>query len=145
MHIRALADAAATPVDTVRHYEKAGLLPTPHRGANNYRQYGPADVRRLQFIRNCRALDMSLDEIRALLPYVDNPQADCAAVDRVVAHHLDHVRARLQALRALERELKGLLARHTEANPQAPCSIVRELAAPAPPGGRTRRRGVHTP
>jgi DNA-binding transcriptional MerR regulator len=142
MQIRELAAAADTPVDTVRHYERTGLLPRPSRRSNNYRQYGPADVRRLQFIRNCRALDMSLEEIRELLPFVDNSEADCAPVDRVVEQHLAHVRSRLKALRALERQLKGLLARHAHATDDAECSIVRELATPG--GGRRPGRGVHT-
>ena len=56
-----------TKVETIRYYEKEALLPEPTRSASNYRLYGARHVERLQFIRRCRALDMTLDEVRALL------------------------------------------------------------------------------
>ncbi len=67
MKIGALADATGTPVETIRFYEREGLMPPPARAANNYRLYLPAHVERLAFIRQCRSLDMTLDEIERLL------------------------------------------------------------------------------
>ena len=67
MKIGELAAAAGLPVETVRFYEKQGLLPAPHRRENNYRRYDEGALQRLRFIGNCRALDMSLDEVRVLL------------------------------------------------------------------------------
>ena len=66
MRIGELAQAAGLDVETVRYWEKAGLLPPPARRDNNYRRYGEAALHRLRFIRNCRALDMSLYEVRSL-------------------------------------------------------------------------------
>ena len=65
MKIGALAEATGTPVETIRFYEREGLLPPPARAENNYRLYLPIHVERLAFVRQCRGLDMTLDEIRA--------------------------------------------------------------------------------
>ena len=59
MRIGELATATGTTVETIRYYEKEGLLPAPERGLNNYRSYGPLQLERLRLIRNCRALDMT--------------------------------------------------------------------------------------
>ena len=67
MKIGELATASGTPVDTIRFYEREGLLPAPARSAANYRQYEAAHLERLQFIRHCRTLDMSLTQVRELL------------------------------------------------------------------------------
>ena len=66
MKIGILAEATGTPVETIRFYEREGLLPPPARAENNYRMYLPVHVERLAFVRQCRNLDMTLDEIRAL-------------------------------------------------------------------------------
>lgn len=146
MRIGELAQAAGMDVDTVRYYEKAGLLPPASRGANNYRSYGDAALQRLRFIRNCRALDMSLPEVRVLLDYIDQPGPDCSTVDGVVAEHLGHVRERLASLKTLERQLELLQQACSHASPQEVCGIVLALSqqpqgdAPAPPAVR----GVHS-
>ena len=62
-----LARRTECQVETIRYYEKEGLLPEPTRSRGNYRLYGEAQVERLQFIRHCRSLDMTLGEVRALL------------------------------------------------------------------------------
>lgn len=144
MRIKQLAAAAAVPVDTIRHYEKAGLLGAPRRHANGYRDYDRADAERLRFIRHCRDLDMSLDEVRELLHFLDHPSPDCSAADAVVRNHLAHVRERLAALRRLERQLVRLVAACGHPRPQERCGIVLALSAPdaAPP--RRAGRGVHT-
>jgi DNA-binding transcriptional MerR regulator len=69
MKIGELARIAMTQVETIRYYERAGLLPETARTEGNYRIYGDAHVERLSFIRNCRNLDMTLEEIRVLLRY----------------------------------------------------------------------------
>src|SRR5574341_1767221 len=123
MRIGELAQAAGLDVETVRYYEKAGLLPPAARSGNNYRSYGEPALQRLCFIRNCRALDMSLAEVRVLLDYVDHPGDDCSAVDAVVAEHLQHVRQRLEALRVLERQLELLQKACGGAHPHEACGI----------------------
>jgi len=144
MRIKDLSAAAGVPVDSIRHYEKAGLLAPPLRAENNYRQYDAAALSRLRFIRNCRALDMSLDEVRSLLDYIDHPAADCAPVDALVAEHLGHVRERLHGLRVLERQLEQLQHACGHAHPGDVCGIVLALSQELEPGTpRPRGRGVH--
>jgi DNA-binding transcriptional MerR regulator len=145
MRIKELSTAAAVPVDTIRHYEKAGLLAAPQRSANGYRRYRPGDAERLRFIRHCRELDMSLDEVRELLQFLDHPSPDGHAADAVVRNHLAHVRERLAGLRRLERQLVRLVGACTHPKPDERCGIV--LALQAPDGAaapRRRTRGVHT-
>ncbi len=128
MKISELAAATDTPADTIRYYEREGLLPTPARGANNYRMYGSEHVGRLAFIRQARGLDMSLDEIRVLLRWQAEPGADCGAVNALVDEHIQHIATRVRELRALERQLKALRARCREASDTAHCGILVGLA-----------------
>jgi len=141
MRIGELAHAAGFDVETVRYYEKAGLLPPPARRDNNYRRFDAAALQRLRFIGNCRALDMSLDEIRALLRFIDHPGDDCSPVDALVAEHLGHVRERLRSLRQLERQLELLQRACGHAEPNAVCGIVLALGSEVP--AASPARGVH--
>jgi len=145
MRIKELSVATAVPVDTIRHYEKAGLLAAPERRENNYRRYAEADAQRLRFIRNCRTLDMSLDEVRVLLAFIDHPSRDCSPVDAVVDEHLLHVRERLVALQLLERQLETLRRACGQARPHAACGIVLALSNDSPPSTGRARGGVHGP
>lgn len=132
MRIKELSEATGVPADTIRHYEKAGLLPSPPRGDNNYRRYGEADAQRLRFIRNCRALDMSLHEVRVLLAYLDAPQPDHEPVRAVVETHLAHVRERLAVLRQLEQQLTRLRQACDHAHPGELCGVLQVLAGDPP-------------
>ena len=111
MQIGELARQTGCAVDTIRYYEKQGLLPPPARSAGNFRDYADSHVERLRLIRHCRTLDMSLEEIRALLAVHDQPQADCSTVNALLDAHLGHVQARLHALQALEQALLSLRQR----------------------------------
>lgn len=115
MKIGELAAATGTQAETIRYYEKQGLLPAPLRTEGNYRSYDQSHVDRLAFIRHCRCLDMTLDEIRVLLDFKDAPQDNCAVVDQVVDDHIEHVVARIQDLKALEKQLRTLRAECTDA------------------------------
>lgn len=125
MKIGELAQAAGSTVETVRYYEKEGLLPAPERNANNYRSYGAAHVERLRLIRNCRALDMTHDEIRALLALFDSPQAGCGAAHRLFDQHIGHVNARIEELTRLREQLQTLRERCATNHPDADdCGIL---------------------
>ena len=80
MRIGELAQTSGTPIETIRFYEREGLLPAAARTEGNYRIYTPQHADRLGFIRQCRSLDMTLDEVRVLLRFKDQPLADCGAV-----------------------------------------------------------------
>ena len=113
MRIGNLAEATGTPVETIRFYEREGLIPAAQRADNNYRQYTAAHAERLAFIRQCRNLDMALDEIRSLLRLRDSSPADCAEVNALLDQHIGHVGERIRELRALEKTLKALRAQCT--------------------------------
>ncbi len=91
MKIGILAEATGTPVETIRFYEREGLLPPPARAENNYRMYLPVHVERLAFVRQCRNLDMTLDEIRALLALRESPAQDCGDINTLLDEHIGHV------------------------------------------------------
>ncbi|HEX7386984.1 MAG TPA: Cd(II)/Pb(II)-responsive transcriptional regulator [Castellaniella sp.] len=128
MKIGELARAARCSVETIRFYEKAGLLPEPARTEGNYRQYGQAHQDRLRFIRNCRNLDMTHDEIRALLAMVDNPAQDCGTINHLLDEHIAHVDVRLRELRDLRGELLRLRDQCRIEQPVDTCGIVRGLS-----------------
>jgi len=146
MKIGELARIAMTQVETIRYYERAGLLPGTARSEGNYRIYGDAHVERLSFIRNCRNLDMTLDEIRVLLRFRDAPAENCGTVNALLDEHIGHVADRIRELRLLEKQLKGLRALCQETRDAQHCGILNELAVPPKSMGEADAgnvRGVH--
>ena len=109
----------------IRYYESQGLLPAPVRSEGDYRLYSDADVHRLRFIRLCRAMDMSLDEVRTLLALDWGRKADCDAARDTLDAHLQHVRTRLAELQALESDLLALRSRCDGSD--ATCHIIEAL------------------
>jgi Cd(II)/Pb(II)-responsive transcriptional regulator len=106
-----LAKLTDTQVETVRYYERENLLPAPARTQGNYRSYTQAHVERLSFIRNCRSLDMTLEEIRSLLHLRDSPQDQCESVNALIDEHIEHVNARVASLQLLQQQLLDLRQR----------------------------------
>jgi Cd(II)/Pb(II)-responsive transcriptional regulator len=129
MKIGELAQVAQCTVETVRYYEKAGLLPETVRTAGNFRVYGPDHVERLRFIRNCRALDMSHEEIHTLLGLADRPQDGCGAINTVFDAHIAHVNERIKELSHLKRQLQALRERCQSEQSADGCGIVQGLVA----------------
>jgi Cd(II)/Pb(II)-responsive transcriptional regulator len=141
MKISELARATGTPVETIRFYEREGLLPAPERADNNYRVYGPPHVERLAFVRHCRNLDMTLGEIRVLLRYKDAPQEHCGEVNALLDEHIGHVARRIRELRELEKALKELRQQCSQGQLARDCGILNELTQSAhqAPSPRPRR------
>lgn len=131
MRIGELAAATGVDIETIRYYEREGLLPAPTRRENGYRAYASTHLERLAFIRHGRALDMPLADIRRLLGFVDRPQADCGDIDQLIDEHLRRVRARLKSMRALEKQLSTLRAHCASDHRAADCGILQELVAAA--------------
>jgi len=102
-------------IETIRYYERIGLLPAPDR-QGRFRRYGGDDVRRLTFVRRARELGFTLDEVRALLMLsaTDDRRA-CAEVRDISVAHLVDVRARIADLRAMERDLRNRSVRRRRA------------------------------
>ena len=126
-----LAAATGTKVETVRYYERIGLLPVPERTDGNYRTYRPEHVRRLSFIRRARALGFTIEEIRALLDLADRPDRDCAAVDALAREHLQQVEHKISDLQALRRKLREVINQCTGGT-VAECRIIEALAPRRP-------------
>ena len=135
MKIGELARATATQIETIRYYEREGLLPAPSRTAGNFRTYEEAHLERLQFIRYCRTLDMSLGEVRALLNIKDDPTADCGDVNALLDEHIGHVSTRIAELRSLERHLKELRRRCQAQQTSKQCGILAGLSEAAGEAG----------
>ena len=133
MKIGELATATTTPVETIRYYEREGLLQQPPRSEGDYRMYGPLHAERLAFVRHCRTLDMTLDEIRVLLRFKDEPHAPCGEVNALLDEHIGHVAKRIGELRQLERQLKALRAQCAGVHESAECGILNGLAQPGSP------------
>ena len=106
--IGSLSKQSGVNVETIRFYERSGLLPPPQRTPSGYRSYRAEDVRRLRFIRRGRELGFSLEEIHQLLELAAQPQQPCASADRMVREHLDAIETRIRDLQNLRQELRKL-------------------------------------
>lgn len=149
MKIGDLSNASFTPIETIRFYEREGLLPPPARSQGNFRLYEEPHLERLQFIRYCRSLDMSLDEVRVLLRVKDDPSDQCGDVDALIDGHIVHVSKRIKELRLLEKQLKDLRQRGCGVQSTDQCGILNGLTGAAkestPVGkGRTHLRALHS-
>lgn len=121
-------------------------MPPPARSESNYRVYDDAHVQQLSLIRHCRGMDMSLQEIRTLLHFRDNPSENCGQIDALLDTHLGHVSHRIRELRALEKQLKDLRQQCQGAQDAQHCGILNgltESAAHATPTVRSHLRGTH--
>lgn len=148
MKIGELAAATETSIETIRFYEREGLLPAPARSQGNFRVYEASHQERLQFIRYCRSLDMSLDEVRVLLRFKDRPEEDCGDVNALLDEHIGHVSRRIKELKSLERELKDLRQRCGAARSADQCGILSGMAEaaqepPVAPKARGHLKSVH--
>lgn len=128
MKIGELAEVAQCTVETVRYYEKEGLLPKPARTSGNFRVYNPEHLDRLRFIRNCRALNMSHDEIHSLLGLVDQPAEGCGAINVLFDQHIAHVEERIRELTQLKQQLGVLRQRCRIEQAVDACGILQGLA-----------------
>jgi Cd(II)/Pb(II)-responsive transcriptional regulator len=137
-----LAKRAQCPAETIRYYEREGLLPEPTRTAGNYRLYSRAHLERLAFIRNCRSLDMTLEEIRQLLRVRDVPGENCAAAHQLLDEHIAHVATRVTELQQLERQLKALRRQCAPARLEKNCAILDGLGRRAT-AGTQKKSGLH--
>ena len=131
LKIGELATQCSVTLETIRYYEKVGLLPEPMREANGYRVYGQGHIEQLAFIRHCRALDMPLADIAALRQFATQPSGDCGEIDALIGTHLARVHERIASLQNLERQLLTLRAACTSGRRVQECGILQELTAAA--------------
>lgn len=122
-----LSKATGTKVETIRYYERIGLLPAPDRTSGNYRAYEKSDLDRLSFIRRARDLGFGLQQVRELLGLSDQKQRSCEAVDVIARDHLADVDRKLADLKTLRREL-GSIIRQCGCGTIAECRLIEALA-----------------
>ena len=127
MRIGELSTATGVAVATIRFYERAGLLPPACRQPNGYRQFGRRAVDQLRFVQGCRNLGIPLADVKKLVPLLDQPRDDCAAIWEMMDEHLQQVRSRIAELQELENKLRGLQNACSNGRSVANCGILREL------------------
>jgi len=109
MRIGELARATGVRAETIRYYEREGILASPPRTQANYRDYGLEEVRKLHFIRRARGLGFSMTRIRDLLDLADDRSRSCEAIDTLARAHLSEVDRKIADLEALRKELRRML------------------------------------
>jgi MerR family mercuric resistance operon transcriptional regulator len=125
--IGALGKATGVNIETIRYYERIGLLPEPDRTPAGYRQYGPEHLRRLSFIRKGRDLGFQIEDIRALLRLAEHPETPCQDADRMAAAHLVEVERKIAELGRLRDALREMT--DCCADTVAECRIIDALAS----------------
>lgn len=121
--IGGLSKHTGTNIETIRYYERVGLLPTPARSSGGYRLYNTDHLKRLNFVRRARVLGFSIGEVRTLLRLADQRKRPCAEVRIVAEAHLKDVRAKIADLRRMERVLKATVAR-CSAGGRTDCPLI---------------------
>ena len=137
LSIGELSKQSGVNIETIRYYEKIGVMPAPCRSANGYRLYGADHLKRLSFVRRSRQLGFSLDEIRGLLRLVDGDAYTCAQVRELALDHLVEIRRKIADLKRLKRVMEEMAAQCSgERTPE--CAIIDALFDAPPLSGETR-------
>lgn len=118
--IGALSRRTGCNIETIRYYERIGLLPAPARSEGGHRLYGLGHLKRLGFVRHARDLGFSVEAIRALLKLAEGGDQPCAEARAIASTHLAEVRAKLASLKAMEGALKQMVARCADGAPECP-------------------------
>lgn len=134
LSIGELARAAGIGVETVRYYERQGLIPEPPRRASGYRMYPPGTIDRLRFIRRAKDLGFSLGEINDLLSLAGQPEGDRGQVKRIAKGKLDEIEQRIRDLDNMRAVLAHLTAQCSGHGPIHDCPIIESLAGEPPVG-----------
>jgi MerR family mercuric resistance operon transcriptional regulator len=126
MKIGELAETCDCPIETIRYYEKIGLLPKPIRAANGYRVYDDQSTKWLQFILRSRSLGFTQDEVRHLANIAHQTQPACAEVHELLADHVIDVRTKLKELKRMEQALLRLKSK-CKMGTLHDCPVIDEL------------------
>ena len=147
MQIGEVAKKAGVSVQTVRFYERQGLLPSPPRKESGYRLYGEADLKRLLFIRQAKALGFSLDEIRTILRMRERGQCPCASVVHLAEKHLETIERQLSQLAAFRDGLRAAIrnwkqSRRQQLSADAFCVLIENTMSDGLSHSKTRRKRI---
>lgn len=129
MKISTVAANSGCNLETIRYYERIGLMPPPERTPKGYREYSEADVEQLRFISRGRGLGFSLQEIRSLLRLAQDPGLSCSEVDQLARKHLDDILVRLKDLQRMAHELERTID-HCGGGQRGECTILDSLRQP---------------
>jgi MerR family transcriptional regulator, mercuric resistance operon regulatory protein len=132
--IGTLSSQAACNIETIRYYERIGLMPRAARSEGGHRLYDKEHVKRLGFIRRSRELGFTLDQVRALLRLVDGRRYTCAQVKRITIEHLEEIHRKVSDLRTIERVLKDMAAQ-CDGGAVPRCAVIDALFEHATEGG----------
>jgi len=127
MQIGDLSRAAGVHVETIRYYERIGVLPKPGRQLNGRRTYAEGDAQRLSFIRHARDLGFDLDDVRALLALQEQPEASCEDATRIAQAQLEAVESRIERLLKLKAELARMVS-ECRTGAVAECRVIEALS-----------------
>lgn len=128
MKIGELSKQSDCTIQTIRHYEKEGLLPLAQRSEGNFRLYDKHALQRLLFIKHCRHLDISLVEIKELIQLKGNPSWQCDDVNQIFNHHLQQVDLKIKELNQLKLQLQDLRQSCTDKQTVENCGIIQKLS-----------------
>lgn len=126
LSIGALSKHSGVNIETVRYYEKIGVMPAPDRSAKGYRIYGADHLKRLSFVRRSRQLGFSLDEIRGLLRLVDGHAYTCTQVRELTLDHVAEIRRKIEDLKRLKRVMEEMAA-HCSGESAPECAVIDAL------------------
>ena len=128
--IGALSENTGVKIETIRYYEKSGIMPNPPRSAGGFRMYRDEHLNRLRFIRRCRQLGFSMAEIEGLLGLVDDHGYTCGEVRTTTLEHANMVKQKIRDLKRLEKTLRSIASQCTgEDVPD--CPIIDALLDPS--------------
>jgi len=127
MKIGKLSKRTGCSIQSIRYYEKEGLLSTTLRSEGNFRLYDDEAVKDLNFILRCRSLDISLAEIRQLKDLKYRPNENCQDVNSIFDKHISQVDLKMKELRELKKQLKYLREKCSDKNIVNECGIIQEL------------------
>lgn len=127
--ISTLSRKSGVTIETIRYYERVGLLPKPARTSGNYRLYEDIDANRLSFVRRSRDLGFSLDDIKRLLDLAEQKSRSCRRVNEIAAEHLADIRGKLLDLKRMERVLASLVKSCSQGS-LPDCPLLETLARP---------------
>ena len=128
MKIGELAKRSGCSIQTIRYYEREGLLSFTARSEGNFRLYDERAEERLMFIKRCRNLDLSLQEVKQLFTLSQNPWAACDQVNSIVEQHINLVEERITELQNLRQQLRELRNNCSENRTVEECGIIKNLA-----------------
>jgi len=134
-----LSDRAGCNIETIRYYERIGLMPRAARSDGGHRLYGEEHVKRLGFIRRSRELGFTLEQIRTLLRLVDGRRYTCAQVKRITVGHLEEIHRKVADLRTIERVLQDMAAQ-CDGGAVPKCAVIDALFEQTPLSGHASQR-----